>query len=297
VSVAFVKGHGTENDFVVLPDFDDRFELTQGFVQAICDRHAGLGADGVLRVVRNPEGSVAPWFMDYRNADGSIAEMCGNGIRVFARYLVTTGLAAAGVLSIETRSGVREVRAGATGDITVDLGRFELPDLGLVKITIGPRSIPAIAVRMPNPHLVAFVDHLDDAGDLHEAPGIEPETAAPDGANVELVVRRGPRHIAMRVFERGVGETRSCGTGAAAAAIASAYDVGDLPAHGPVDVRVDVPGGTLVVTVHPACTADLKGPAVLVAEGSFQAEGLAGYTGSSSPALSLARASAPVSPA
>ncbi len=297
VGVAFVKGHGTENDFVVLPDFDDRLELTPAFVQAICDRHAGVGADGVLRVVRNPAGSVAAWFMDYRNADGSLAEMCGNGIRVLARYLVTTGLVPPGTVAIETRSGVRAVRVGATGDVTVDLGPYELPDVGPVKINIGRRTWDAIAVRMPNPHLVAFVDHLEDAGDLCDAPGIEPPTAAPDGANVELVVRRGPCHIAMRVFERGVGETRSCGTGAAAAAIAAAYDAGELSLDAPVDVRVDVPGGSLVVTVHPSGTADLTGPAVLVAEGTFEVEGLAGYAESASSPFSLARASAPVSPA
>ena len=99
----------------------------------------------------------------------------------------------------------------------------------------------------------------------------------------------------MRVFERGVGETRSCGTGAAAAAIAAAYDAGDLPSTSPVDIRVDVPGGSLVVTVHPDGTADLTGPAILVAEGTFDLAGLDAYAGSSAPGF--ARASAPVSPA
>ena len=298
MGVAFVKGHGTENDFVVLPDLDDRLVLTPALVTAICDRHAGLGADGVLRVVHNAAGSAAPWRMDYRNADGSIAEMCGNGIRVFARYLVDAGLAGPGAVAIETRSGVRLVRLAATGDITVDLGPYERPDLGPVRIRIGAREWDAVAVRMPNPHLVAFVADLDHAGDLREAPQIEPPTAAPDGANVELVVRRGARHVAMRVFERGVGETRSCGTGAAAAAIAAAYDAGDLPSARPVDVRVDVPGGSLVVTLHPGGTADLTGPAVLVAEGTLDAAWLERYAGPpEAPVSDRARASAPASPA
>ncbi len=189
--------------------------------------------------------------MDYRNADGSIAEMCGNGIRVFARYLVDAGLAAAGAVPIETRSGLRVATVGATGDITVDLGPYERPDLGLVEITIGPRTWTGHPVRMPNPHLVAMVDDLDHAGGLHEPPTVTPSGAVPDGANVELVVRVGPRHVAMRVFERGVGETRSCGTGAAAAAIAAAHHVGELPSSAALDVRVDVPGGSLVVTIHP----------------------------------------------
>ena len=276
--MAFVKGHGTENDFVVLPDLDDRLVLTPALVTVICDRHGGLGADGVLRVAPNPTGSAAPWLMDYRNADGSIAEMCGNGIRVFARYLVDAGLAMPGEVAIETRSGVRLVRLGSTGDVTVDLGPFQRPEVGPVRIRIGQRGWAAVAVRMPNPHLVAFVEHLDDAGDLRAAPAIDPPNAAPDGANVELVVRRGPGHIAMRVYERGVGETRSCGTGAAAAAIAAAYDAGELPSSSPIDVRVDVPGGALVVTVHPTGTADLTGPAVLVARGTLDEAWLAART-------------------
>src|SRR4051812_8924857 len=113
----YVKGHGTANDFVVLPDPDGDLDLTPGLVRALCDRRRGLGADGVLRVVRadvargdlaaaatdDPE---ARWFMDYRNADGSVAEMCGNGIRVFARYLVEAGFAQPGSLRIVTRDGV-----------------------------------------------------------------------------------------------------------------------------------------------------------------------------------------------
>jgi len=227
VDVAFVKGHGTENDFVLLPDLADRLELTPGLVAAICDRRAGIGADGVLRVVRNRAGSAAPWLMDYRNADGSVAEMCGNGLRVLARYLVSAGLADPGQVAIETRSGVRLARLAESGDVTVELGAYERPDLGQVQIRVGARAWDATAIRMPNPHLVAFVEHLDDAGDLRVAPGVEPGTAAPDGANVELVVHRGPRHVAMRVFERGVGETRSCGTGAAAAAIAAGHVAGE----------------------------------------------------------------------
>jgi len=300
VDVAFVKGHGTENDFVLLPDLADRLELTPGLVAAICDRRAGIGADGVLRVVRNRAGSAAPWLMDYRNADGSVAEMCGNGLRVLARYLVSAGLTGPGQVAIETRSGVRLARLAESGDVTVELGAYERPDLGQVRIRVGARAWDATAIRMPNPHLVAFVEHLDDAGDLRVAPGVEPRTAAPDGANVELVVHRGPRHVAMRVFERGVGETRSCGTGAAAAAIAAGHVAGELPSQTPVDIRVDVPGGSLVVTVHPAGTVDLTGPAVLVATGTLggdwverHAPDLAGQSSLSGSA----RASAPVSPA
>src|SRR3954454_12627280 len=119
----FVKGHGTENDFVIVPDPDGSLDLTPSLVAALCDRRAGIGADGVLRVVRSKalgrDDLGAEWFMDYRNADGSIAEMCGNGTRVFARYLVDAGLVVPGDLPVATRAGVRAVRLGATGDVTV----------------------------------------------------------------------------------------------------------------------------------------------------------------------------------
>ena len=119
-------------------------------------------------------------------------------------------------------------------------------------------------------HLVAFVEELATIGRLFDPPVIEPVSAVPDGANVEFVVRRGPHSIAMRVFERGVGETRSCGTGAAAAAVAAAYEYGDVPADQPVTLAVGVPGGELQVTIRPDRRVDLTGPAVLVAEGTLR---------------------------
>src|SRR5919108_2575815 len=129
----FVKGHGTENDFVILPDPGGSLDLTPAMVARLCDRRAGIGADGVLRVVRTkavlpgdgealPGDGEAEWFMDYRNADGSVAEMCGNGIRVFARYLVRHGLAAGPEFTVATRSGPRLVRMRAGGGVTADMG-------------------------------------------------------------------------------------------------------------------------------------------------------------------------------
>src|SRR5262245_10439805 len=113
----FAKGHGTGNDFVVLPDNDDRLDLDAELVRALCDRRAGIGADGVLRVVRTraASGGGPSWFMDYRNADGSVAEMCGNGIRVFARYLVDHGLAVGPEVAVATRAGTRVVRRETEG--------------------------------------------------------------------------------------------------------------------------------------------------------------------------------------
>lgn len=277
--VPFLKGHGTENDFVIIPDPDGTLELSREAVARLCDRRAGIGGDGLLRIVRSaahPEArhlaGEAEWFMDYRNADGSVAEMCGNGVRVFARCLERSGLAQPGDLVVATRAGLRQVHiAKDDGDITVGMGRAELPegDTGQVTVRVGDRSWVARKVGMGNPHAVAFVDGLDEAGTLYEAPAVEPVSAYPDGVNVEFVVPRGPRHVALRVHERGSGETRSCGTGACAVMVAAARRDGALPAEDgvPATYTVDVPGGRLVITERPDGQIEMTGPAVIVAEG------------------------------
>ncbi|MFE6700928.1 diaminopimelate epimerase [Streptomyces sp. NPDC057718] len=276
--IAFLKGHGTENDFVIVPDPDNSLTLPAALVARLCDRRAGIGGDGLLHVVRSaahPEArsmaETAEWFMDYRNADGSIAEMCGNGVRVFAHYLQRAGLVEEGDLTVATRGGPKRVHLAKNGDITVSMGRALLPEAS-VTVTVGGRSWPARNVNMGNPHAVAFVDDLDHAGDLLAAPPIAPEAVYPEGVNVEFVVDRGPRHVGMRVHERGSGETRSCGTGACAVAVATARrDGADPAATGlPVTYRVDLPGGTLVITEHPDGAVDMTGPAVIVAEGVIE---------------------------
>jgi diaminopimelate epimerase len=277
-SLHFLKGHGTENDFVIVPDADGLIDLSPADVARLCDRRAGIGADGVLRVVRSaahPEAreqaAEAEWFMDYRNADGSVAEMCGNGVRVFARYLQHAGLAQAGGLAIATRAGVRRVQLADNGDVTVGMGAARLA-ADEVTVTVGEHSWPARNVDMGNPHAVAFVADLAEAGKLADAPGVTPAAAYPAGVNVEFVVGRGPRHVAMRVHERGSGETRSCGTGACAVMVAAARRDGADPSvtGQPVTYTVDVPGGRLVITELPDGRVEMTGPAVLVAEGDTE---------------------------
>jgi diaminopimelate epimerase len=285
--VRVAKGHGTENDFVIVPDLDGTARLTATLVTAICNRNAGLGADGVLRVVRcayEPAAATmaaeAEWFMDYRNADGSVAEMCGNGIRVFARWLVDAGLAEPGELPIATRAGVLSVRLGTAGDVSVDMGSAAMPTgLADLKVAVGDgpaagREVPGVGVLMPNPHAVAFVADLADAGRLLDAPAITPADAFPAGVNVEFVVRRGPRHVALRVHERGVGETRSCGTGAAAVMVAAARRDGEAA---PTTYLVDVPGGRLLVAERADGHVEMTGPAVLVAEVDLREQWVAAH--------------------
>ncbi len=277
----FLKGHGTENDFVIVPDPDGLLDLSKADVARLCDRRAGIGGDGLLRVVRSaahPEAAAmadaAEWFMDYRNGDGSVAEMCGNGIRVFARHLQRAGLADTGELTVATRAGLRTLRLagpgpdGAPGEVTVRMGRALLPP-DEVTVTVGERSWPARHVNMGNPHAVAFVSDLAHAGSLLDAPLVTPGGVYPSGVNVEFVVDRGPRHVAMRVHERGSGETRSCGTGACAVMVAAARRDGVDPAATgrPVAYTVEVPGGRLLITEHPDGTVEMTGPAVIVAEG------------------------------
>jgi diaminopimelate epimerase len=270
VDYAFLKGHGTENDFVLIPDANGRHELTAEQVVRLCDRRAGIGGDGVIRVVRTDATDdpaaveargQARWFMDYRNSDGSLSEMCGNGIRVLGLYLAThADVDPREPLPIATRAGIRTLTFD--GDlVTVDMGSPEV--LAETKVEVGDRSWVATRVSMGNPHAVAFVDSLDDAGPLLEEPGFDRDVF-PAGVNVEFVVRRGERHVAMRVHERGSGETRSCGTGACAAMVATA--AADQAERG-TPYTVDVPGGTLQVVWTPDDRVLLTGPAVLVAEG------------------------------
>ncbi|MFJ8738122.1 diaminopimelate epimerase [Embleya sp. NPDC127516] len=272
----FFKGHGTENDFVIVPDADGELDLTAEQVVALCDRRAGIGADGVLRVVRAAKDPAAEhlageaeWFMDYRNSDGSIAQMCGNGVRVFARHLVERGLAEAGELRVATRGGIKVVTVPSEGAVTVDMGVARLPGSGGIGVDVEGRVRPATNVDMGNPHAVVFVEDLAQAGPLHTAPAVSPEGAYPEGVNVEFVVRRGPGHVAMRVHERGSGETRSCGTGACAVMVAAARADGAEPAvtGEPVTYTVDVPGGRLVITERVDGHIEMTGPAVIVAEG------------------------------
>ena len=258
VSYPFLKGHGTENDFVVLPDPDGTVhgDLAEDRVRALCDRRAGVGADGVLRAVRQDDG----WFMDYRNSDGSISEMCGNGIRVFARYLHERE-AVPFPMEIRTRDGVKTVDSAAD-EFTADMGSPEV--LGDTVVSVMGRDLPARHVSMGNPHAVTFVDNLAEAGPLVEEPEND-DAIYPEGVNVEFVVRRGEHHVAMRVHERGAGETRSCGTGACAVAVV--ISLADDAPRGTA-YRVDVPGGTLSIVWTEDDRILMTGPAVLVAEGT-----------------------------
>jgi diaminopimelate epimerase len=267
----FTKGHGTENDFVVILDRESTLQVGPAEVRFICDRRAGIGADGLLRAVlgkhvQDWDGDGDLWFMDYRNADGSIAEMCGNGIRVFVRFLLDQDLVNGPVVKIGTRSGLRVATVLADGRIRVSMGPVAVGNRLVVVTTVDGAEFKALTADVGNPHAVSFTENLDQVP-LHAAPHWDPPEEFPQGVNLEFVRQLGPRHVAMRVFERGVGETRSCGTGTvAAAAAARVLDQDRTPF--PVTYRVDIPGGTVEVELTDD-EAYLTGPAVLVAYGEL----------------------------
>jgi diaminopimelate epimerase len=257
--VPFVKGHGTENDFILLPDPDGTLEVTAAQVRAVCDRHAGIGADGVIRVAPGTAAGGVAFVMDYRNADGSLAEMCGNGARLFARYLVDAGWAAAGRLTFDTRGGIRTAEVPEVGDVTIGMGPARLGESSSTKLS--GLEIAGVAVDVGNPHLVCLTELELSALDLSSAPGYDP-AVFPHGVNIEFVTVIGEDQVAMRVHERGVGETRSCGTGTVAVAAAYLASTGRQTGT----VQVNVPGGTVRVGVA-AGDSTLCGPAVVVASG------------------------------
>ena len=281
----FAKGHGTQNDFVLLPDPDGRLSLTPAAVTALCDRRRGLGADGVLRVTRAeaaltagvfdrlPEG-VAPgdWYMDYRNADGSIAQMCGNGVRVFAHYLRACGLESRDEFVVGSLAGPRSVVLhrwdDTSADVTVEMGKTN--QLGTGEAIVGGRPFAGLAIDVGNPHLACVDADLtgDELAALDVAAPVSfDRTQFPEGVNIEVLTAPHGGVVSMRVHERGVGETRSCGTGTVAAAVAAlAFDgaaTGTL--------RVRIPGGEVTVTVTEA-SSYLRGPSVLVAQGDLSEE-------------------------
>ncbi|MEM6109592.1 diaminopimelate epimerase [Mycobacterium sp. 050272] len=276
----FAKGHGTQNDFVLLPDLDAELSLTPAGVAALCDRRRGLGADGVLRITtagaalevgvldRLPDGVGADdWYMDYRNADGSTAQMCGNGVRVFAHYLRASGLETRDEFVVGSLAGPRMVtmhHADATNaDVTVDMGKANR--MGAGEAVVGGRRLRGLAIDVGNPHLACVDPQLsgDELAALDVAAPVQFDRAQfPDGVNVEVLTAAVGGVVRMRVHERGVGETRSCGTGTVAAAVAALADAG--ADTGTLTVRV--PGGDVDVTITDA-TSFLRGPSVLLARG------------------------------
>lgn len=275
----FSKYHGTGNDFVMVQDLEDRLALEPATIAALCDRRRGVGADGLIRIA---PGGDADFFMDYYNAEGAPAEMCGNGIRCLAKFVYERGLTTRRELDVLTRAGVKHLVLDADGRVvravTVDMGppmfeRRAIPMAGDPTATFisgqfvaGGRQYVATALSMGNPHLVLFHGPEEDLAALdlgRLGPAIEHREEFPNRTNVEFVqVRDGRIHI--RVWERGVGETMACGTGACAALVACS--LAGLTGR---EAEVQFPGGVLAVAWREDGPAMLTGPAVCVYDGEL----------------------------
>ncbi len=286
-TIAFAKGHGTGNDFILFQDVDGANPLTPELVRSLCNRHKGIGADGVIRVVRSgaiDEGAAvlaeepqAEWFMDYWNAAGAPAPMCGNGIRVFAHYLIEEGLVSPerrDTLAIGTRAGVRDVLRGVAG-YTVDLGRWRLGKERLVKADGLEVARPGLMIDLGTHHVVTAIAGEGELTELNLGVAPEVDPVPEREVNIEFVVpeepllKNGVARIGMRVHEAGVGETQSCGTGAAAAALAFRHWGGEGM---PNSWSIEVPGGRLAVRMFPTEEGEhvsLSGPAEIVYRGTI----------------------------
>lgn len=251
--VPVTKMHGTRNDFVLVDERTERISDFSEFAKSICDRHTGVGADGILVVLPSTTADIR---MRIFNADGSEAEMCGNGIRCVAAYLREEGGAAD--LKVETLGGPIEtsITSGAPSYAvrvkmgTPKFGKSDKPGDNLAFVSLG------------NPHVVLFAKSFEDI----ELDDIGPKynSQIPGGTNVHVAVKSGPSRLLVRHWERGVGKTMACGTGAVACAVA-AIGRGDVKSP----VEVNVPGGRLVVEWDGTGEATLEGPAVRVFDTEF----------------------------
>jgi diaminopimelate epimerase len=270
--VPFRKGHGAGNDFILLAAILGGVNPSSQIVEQLCDRRKGIGADGVLRIAPASEFSVtdAKYFMDYRNADGSLGMTCGNGLRVTARFLVEQGYESAGSFTIGTRAGTVKAFVDPADlefdNIAIDMGQFSAIDNSQISVTTETGSWQASGISTPNPHAVAIVNSIWDAGSLGDYPAVVPDKTFPEGVNVEFVEPKSPTHIAMRTHERGVGETLACGSGSCAAAQVWA-DKNELEPGW--SVQVDLLGGTVYVDQDLTGALILRGPARIVASGNI----------------------------
>lgn len=285
--IPFWKMHGTGNDFVLVEAAPgDRSDAQwSDLATRICDRHFGVGADGLILVLPS---DVASRRMRIINADGSEAEMCGNGVRCFVRYCIDRGLVDApdGRMTIEAIPGVlqAEVTRGAGGEIETVRVSMGVPDLDPSSVGVaieqpapvtdlpitvsdaaGEETVEVTLVSMGNPHAVALIDGDPAAYDLHRiGPLVEHHAMFANRTNYEVVQVIDERRLSMRVWERGVGETLACGSGACAAAVAARLRgaTGD-------DVQVAVPGGTLRIEWSGEGEVYLSGPATFVFEAEW----------------------------
>ncbi|HEY5506753.1 MAG TPA: diaminopimelate epimerase [Coriobacteriia bacterium] len=278
----FTKMHGAGNDFIVIEDLDEDWDFDELAVQVFCDRHFGIGADGMI-LVRAATDPAADFYMLYINADGSVAEMCGNGIRCFARHLVDNGLAEGDTIAVQTLGGIRKIEVirdeyGEFEAARVDMGApvlaaadipTTLPGDPVIDRTVSTKlgDVTVTCVSMGNPHAIIWVDDADAAPVLTMGPLVETAAAFPNKTNVEFAQVIDTENIRLRVWERGVGETLACGTGACATLVAAA-----LTGRTGRSATIELPGGELEIEWAADDHVFMTGPAEVTFEGVVRVE-------------------------
>jgi diaminopimelate epimerase len=275
----FTKMHGCGNDFIVVDDPESEWDFDEEAVQVLCDRRFGIGADGLIlaRPASDPE---ADFFMLYHNADGSLAEMCGNGVRVFARFLVETGQIGGDAVAVQTLGGIKrvEILRADEGDFCsarVDMGAPVLAAAQIPTTLAGDPVVDAVVatekgdvrvtcISMGNPHAIIWVDDVDEAPVTTLGPLVEVASAFPRKTNVEFAQIVAEDRIRLRVWERGVGETLACGTGACATLVAAA-----LTGRTGRTATIELPGGDLEIEWTADDRVLMTGPAETVYEGAL----------------------------
>jgi diaminopimelate epimerase len=274
----FSKYQGIGNDFVMIADPDDELVLSPGIVRRLCDRRFGIGADGVIRVA--PGGQDADVFMDYANSDGSIGEMCGNGIRCLALFAAEEGMVDGPELRVGTRAGPKKVTVRKDGLVTVDMGPpvFDPASIPVVwpgsdalhaKVELADEIVEAACLSMGNPHAVVFAEDLQAVPVEELGSQVERHGLFPNGTNVEFVRLASPTRIEMSVWERGAGQTLACGTGACAGAVAARV-LRDVNSK----LTVALPGGDLQIdwsgSMEDLAPVFMTGPAAKSFEGEIE---------------------------
>jgi diaminopimelate epimerase len=279
MDLRFTKMHGCGNDFIVVDDLEGVWDFEEEAIQLLCDRHFGIGADGLI-LVRPASDPAADFFMLYHNADGSLAEMCGNGVRVFAKYLADTGLHSGDAVAVQTLGGIKHIEivrdeAGAFALARVDMGAPVLAAADIpttlhgdpvvdATVTTGMGDVIVTCVSMGNPHAITWVDDVDDAPVTTLGPLVETAPVFPRKTNVEFAQVVAPDRIRLRVWERGVGETLACGTGACATLVAAA-----LTGRTGRRATIELPGGELDIEWTAAGAVLMTGPAETVFTGAW----------------------------
>ncbi len=276
-TLKFVKSEGCGNDFIIIDDPEAKLDLDPSFVAKVCDRHYGVGADGLMLVRPSKEADLG---MEFFNSDGSLAKVCGNGLRCFAKYAHDNDLLKKTLFFVETRSGVKEVELtyeeGAVTGARVDMGKpvFETDKIPMISndktfidqlIDVQGTAVTATCLSMGNPHCVIFVEDIESAPVKSVGSKIEQSDIFPERVNVEFVQPVGESELSVRVWERGAGGTLACGSGACAAVVAASKQgiIGRT-------AKVNMPGGQLLVNWHEDGQVYLAGHARQVFSGEIE---------------------------